>query len=157
MSDLRTRPRRRVGELMIPHVVCLGPDATVREARETLAKRRVSGAPVVDENGRPVGVISQTDLVRASLTAITAAQAGRFYTDVEDYRDIADDHVDRSEMPIASLMTREVWTVSKDTGVAVAASIMRERRVHRLLVTERGVLVGIVTALDLMRIVEELG
>lgn len=142
---------------MIPHVICLTPDTSVREARETLAKRRVSGAPVVDDNGRPIGVISQTDLIRANVESVTAAQAGRFYSDVEDYRDIAEQHVDRSEMPIASLMTRDVWSVSRDTGVAIAASVMRERRVHRLLVTERGVLVGIVTALDLMRIVEELG
>ncbi len=153
----RQKPKRTVAELMIPHVICLRPETTVREARETLAKRRVSGAPVVDEHGRPIGVISQTDLVRANVEAVTAAQAGRFYSDVEDYQEIAEQHVDRSEMPIASLMSRDVWTVSRDTGVAIAASVMRERRVHRLLVTERGVLVGIVTALDLMRIVEELG
>ena len=142
---------------MSPHVICLTPDTSVREAREMLTKRHVSGAPVVDDNGCPIGVISQTDLVRADAEVVTAAQAGRFYSDDEDYRDIAEQHVDRSEMPISSLMTRDVLAVSRDTGVAIAASVMRERHVHRLLVTERGVLVGIVTALDLMRIVEEFG
>jgi CBS domain-containing protein len=46
--------------------------------------------------------------------------------------------------------------VNRDTGVAVAANIMRERRIHRLLVIDKGVLVGIISSLDLLRVVEEL-
>ena len=64
---------------------------------------------------------------------------------------------DRSSTPVSELMSPEVYSVTRETGVAVAANIMRERRIHRLLVTDRGRLVGIVTSLDLLRIVEERG
>jgi len=153
---MRTR-RRTVSELMNPDVVCFGPDATVREAEQTLVKRGVSGAPVVDAGGRPIGVISQRDLVRHLSERATAGASGRFYSDVEDYQEIAELKVDRSSTPVSELMSSEVYSVTRETGVAVAANIMRERRIHRLIVTDRGRLIGVVTSLDLLRIVEELG
>ncbi|HTF33286.1 MAG TPA: CBS domain-containing protein [Myxococcota bacterium] len=153
---MRTK-KRSVAELMNPDVVCLPPEATVREAEQTLVKRGVSGAPVVDAGGRPIGVISQRDLVRHLSERATAGASGRFYSDVEDYQEIAELKVDRSSTPVSELMSDEVYSVTRETGVAVAANIMRERRIHRLMVTDRGRLVGIVTSLDLLRIVEELG
>jgi len=149
--------RRTVGDLMSPNVFCLSPKTPLREAREQLAKRRVSGAPVVDDRGRPVGVVSQSDLVRRAAEPATAGSSGRFYSDVEDYQDLAGLPVDDSDDPVETAMTPRVFTVGRETGVAVAASVMRERRVHRLIVTDRGVVVGIVTALDLLLVLEELG
>jgi CBS domain-containing protein len=52
-------------------------------------------------------------------------------------------------------MTKEVFTIPRDSSAAAGASVMRERKVHRLLVTDQGVLVGVVTSLDLLRVVEE--
>ena len=147
--------RRVVSDFMNPDVVTLRPEMTVRESEQRLATRRVSGAPVVDGYGRVLGVISQNDLVRHQAEETTATEAGRFFTDVDTYRDLAQLPVGRSTTPIEKLMTRRVYHVSRDTGVAVAANIMRERRIHRLLVTDRSVLVGIVSSLDLLRLVEE--
>ena len=149
--------RRSVAELMNPDVVCVPPEATAGEAEEILVKRAVSGAPVVDARGRPIGVISQRDLARHHSTRATAGESGRFYSDVEDYQEIGEQRVDRSSTPVSELMSPEVYSVTRETGVAVAANIMRERRIHRLMVTDRGRLVGIVTSLDLLRIVEERG
>ncbi len=147
--------RRVVSDFMNPDVVALRPDMTVREAEQLLARRRVSGAPVVDGHGRVLGVISQNDLVRHQAEETTATEAGRFFTDVDSYRDLAQLPVERWTTPIEKLMTRKVYQVARDTGVAVAANIMRERRIHRLLVTDRSVLVGIVSSQDLLRLVEE--
>ena len=149
--------RRSVAELMNPDVVCVPPEATAREAEEILVKRAVSGAPVVDARGRPIGVISQRDLARHLSARATAGESGQFYSDVEDYQEIGEQRVDRFSTPVSELMTPEVHSVTRETGVAVAANIMRERRIHRLMVTDRGRLVGIVTSLDLLRIVEERG
>jgi len=151
------KKRRTVADLMNPGVFCVAPGTTLREAREQLAKRRISGAPVVDGRGRPVGVVSQSDLVRHAAQPATAGSTGRFYSDVEDYQDIAELPIDDSDEPVEKVMTRRVYTVTRDTGVAVAASVMRERKVHRLIVTDRGLVVGIVTALDLLLVLEELG
>lgn len=152
-----TRPRRRVSELMNPDVVCVTPETTVAEAQKLLAARGVSGAPVVDEHGQPVGVVSQSDLVRHQARRVTAGQSGRFYSDVDDFQDIAEIPVDLSDTPVRELMSPHVYSVSRDTGAAQAASIMRDRRIHRLVVTERGRLVGVVTSLDLLMVVVEAG
>jgi CBS domain-containing protein len=153
---MRVPPKRVVGELMNPDVVSLQPDMTVPEAQELLAKRSVSGAPVVDAAGRVVGVVSQNDLVRSAAHPDTAGRKGLFFTSDEDFEDLAETPAPPSSTTVREVMAGRVYHVSRDTGVAVAANIMRERRIHRLLVTDRGVLVGVVTSLDLLRVVEEL-
>ena len=150
-------PARRVSELMNPNVVCVSPETTVAEAQKLLSARRVSGAPVVDADGQPIGVVSQSDLVRHQARRMTAGESGRFYTDMDEFQDIAELPVDRSQTPVRELMTAHVYGVTRDTSVATAASIMRERRIHRLLVTDRGRLVGVVSSLDLLAVVVEAG
>lgn len=152
---MAVRPRR-VFELMNPDVVALRPEHSVTEAQQILAARSVSGAPVVDETGRVLGVVSQNDLVRKATHPDTAENAGQFFSSIEDFADLGTTPVGASSMRVADLMNKRVYSVNRDTGVAVAANIMRERRIHRLLVTDKGVLVGIVSSLDLLRVVEEL-
>jgi CBS domain-containing protein len=141
--------KRAVSELMNPDVVCVRPGMTVKEVEQLLASRGVSGAPVVDDAGHILGVVSQSDLVRRRSTRVTAGESGRFFTDDDEYRDIASLPIDASQTPVEEVMHKEVY------GVAVAANIMRERRIHRLLVTEKDCLVGVISSLDLMRVVEE--
>lgn len=151
------RPARRVvGELMNPDVVALRPDMTVPEAQALLAQRSVSGAPVVDAAGRVLGVVSQNDLVRSAARPDSAGRKGMFFTSDADFEDLAETPAPPSATTVREVMSRRVHAVSRDTGVAIAANVMRERRIHRLLVTDRGVLVGVVTSLDLLRVVEEL-
>jgi CBS domain-containing protein len=144
-----------VGELMNPDVVSLRPEMTVPEAQELLASRSVSGAPVVDAAGRVVGLVSQNDLVRSAAHPDTAEHKGVFFTSDEDFEDLGQTPLPASATRVEEVMSRKIYQVARDTGVAIAANIMRERRIHRLLVTDRGVLVGVVTSLDLLRVVEE--
>lgn len=152
---MAVRPRR-VFELMNPDVVTLRPDHTLVEAQEILANKSVSGAPVVDASGRVLGVVSQNDLVRKAAHPDTVAQAGQFFSSVEDYADLGTTLATASSQHVSDVLTPRVYSVNRDTGVAVAANVMRERRIHRLLVLDKGVLVGVVSSLDLLRVVEEL-
>jgi CBS domain-containing protein len=148
--------KRRVSELMNPDVLVLGPKSTVGDARRRLAARGVSGAPVVDEAGGLLGIITQNDLARFSARPVTAAESGRFYTDQDDYRELGSLATNLDDTPVERIMSKPVFTVGRKDGVAIAANIMRERKIHRLVVIERGRLVGIISSLDLMRVVEEL-
>ena len=152
---MAVRPRR-VSELMNPDVVTLRPDQSLVEAQRILSSKSVSGAPVVDAAGRVIGVVSQNDLVRKAAHPDTVAHAGQFFSSVEDYADLGRTLVAPSSQHVSDVLTPRVYSVNRDTGVAVAANIMRERRIHRLLVIDKGVLVGIVSSLDLLRVVEEL-
>ncbi len=143
---------RSVGELMSPPSLRLRPRTTVREAEEALGKKRVTGAPVVDDDGHAIGVVSQHDLIVYLSGRTTAGESGAFYTDVEAYRELADVAIDRGKTPIEEIMTRDVVCVDRGASVTEAARRMRERRIHRLLVTDSGVLVGIITSLDLLAV-----
>ncbi len=147
--------KHRVADFMSRKVVSLRPDASVREAEALLAKHGIGGAPVVDEHGRVRGVVSQRDLVRLEATPATAGQSGEFYTDMEEFRDLAKTPVERHGTPVEKVMTTNVIQVGPDAEVAEAARTMRAHRVHRLLVIDGQVLVGILTAQDLLRALEE--
>jgi CBS domain-containing protein len=148
-------PHRPISELMNPHVVSARPGMTVAEVSSLLASRGISGAPVVNESGKILGVVSQSDLVRETDRRTTLGESGRFFTDVDEYRDLANLPRDWSDVPVETVMSKEVYTVARDASAALGASIMRQRKIHRLFVTEDGSLVGIVTALDLLRVLEE--
>lgn len=147
--------KRRVSELMNPDVVCARPDMTVGELRRLMTTRGVSATPVVGKRGEVLGIVTQHDLLRHASQRITVAEAGAFVTDDDDYREIGGLPADLSRTLVEKVMRRPVYGVAKSASVAVAANIMRERAVHRLVVTEQGSLVGIISAFDLLRVVEE--
>lgn len=147
----------RVSDLMTSPVMTLSPHLTAREAARVLDKHRVSGAPVVDKRRRILGVLSQSDLIHYESEPRSVRELGDFITDVEDYKDLDRLPAEQWATRIEKLMTRKVVSVELDTPVSVAATLMRERGIHRLPVTDQGALVGVVTTQDVLRVVEEIG
>jgi CBS domain-containing protein len=136
-------------------LVTLRPGMSARQAERLLAEHRIGGAPVIDEAGRLVGVLSQSDLVRLDAQPPTTRAAGAFYTDVDDYREIGDLPAADSVVAVASVMTPAVLTIAPDATLQEAARRMREQRVHRLLVVEDGKLQGLVSAFDLLVAIDQ--
>ena len=118
-------------------VVTFSPDTTIREALQKLAGSRMSGAPVVSE-GKVCGVISVADIVGVIATSDDAAQAERTKT-------------------VGEVMTGQVYSVEPDSPVRNAASLMREKHIHRVLILDDGKVVGVVSALDVARAVSDVG
>ncbi len=154
-DHLSAMPRQRISDFMNSDVVCARPGMTVAELRDLLASRGISGAPVVDESGKILGVVSLSDLARYISQRTTVGESGRFFSNLNEYRELANLPRDASDEPVESLMSKEAYTIAQDSSAAAGAKLMRERKIHRLLVTEDGLLVGVVTALDLLRVVEE--
>lgn len=146
---------RSVESVMQRDVVTLHPGSSARDAGRLLAEHRIGGAPVVDEAGRVVGVLSQSDLARLGAERPSTAAAGAFFSDVDDYRDIGALPAAASVVPVARLMSHDVLSVAPGATLAEAARRMRERRVHRLLVVEDGALRGVVSAFDLLVAITE--
>ncbi|NDZ88067.1 CBS domain-containing protein [Streptomyces sp. SID10115] len=127
---------RAVGEVMTDEVVQARPGTSFKELTALLTTHRISGLPVVDEDDKVMGVVSQTDLARH--------QANR---------------PDRSRpaspgTPTArTLMTSPAVTVHPEQRVVEAARIMERRHVARLpVVDEEDRLIGIATRRDLLRV-----
>lgn len=124
-------------DLMTPNPVSLRGDATIAEGLALLTDRGISAAPVIDEAGRPVGVLSRSDLLIHNRETETPGNAPRLARDV---------------------MTPAVFSVTLGTPAHKVIEQMLALNVHRLFVVDEStVLVGVVTATDILRRVEPVG
>jgi CBS domain-containing protein len=117
----------KVHDLMTESVVTTEPHVSMERVRSLLERNKVGAIPVVDSEGRPVGIVSATDLV-------------------------ADP---KPNSPVSTLMTEKVYTVPQYDDVSVAARIMRNHKIHRLVVTHEQKVVGVISAFDLLALVED--
>lgn len=138
--------------LMTADPVSIRRSATTDEAATLLTQKRISAAPVIDEAGRPVGVVSRADLVRYE--GEKAEFGLSFYEPTSENGDAAGAAAPAkgSTLPVSAVMTPKVFAVGRDAPAAQVVKTMLDRRVHRLFVVDAaGVLVGVVSSLDLVR------
>lgn len=135
----------RVRELMTEGVVSVKPDASLRNAASILVDRRLSGLPVVDEDGEVVGVLSETDIV---MKASGGTERGGYLAWFFD-SDLTGAKV--AAETVGEAMSSPALTITPDRGVHEAARLMVEERVNRLPVVQDGALVGILTRSDIVR------
>ncbi|WP_242547900.1 CBS domain-containing protein [Amycolatopsis sp. MtRt-6] len=133
--------RRKVGSVMTTEVATVGPDTPFKAVAVLLASWNISGAPVVDEDDRVLGVVSQGDLLEHEaphgLLKPGSRQAKR----------------KAGAAFVADLMTKPAVTVRADDDVTVAAKLLEEHHFHRLpVVDDAGKLVGVVSRSDLLRV-----
>lgn len=141
------------GDLMTPNPLSLREDATLREAIAFLVDRNISGAPVIDEAGRPVGVLSQTDILIHDREEVDHIPPEHEYGNPLPktlWDEFQIERVDTTQ--VKELMTPAVFCVSIETPAWSVIDQMRELNVHRLFVVDdQGILVGVVTAMDIVR------
>jgi len=117
----------KVAELMSATVVTAEPHQSVEHIRQLLDRNKISSVPVVDSAGEPVGIISATDLA----------------------------HDLKAGSPISNIMTEKVYVVPKYEDVSIAARVMRNHKIHHIVVTHEKKVVGVLSAFDLLKLVED--
>lgn len=143
-------------DLMNPEVVTVPDDLSVEELAAFLLDNEISGAPVIDADGRPVGVVSLVDIAaatsEASLDFYGVVPPSESAEDDEDDEDGSADLDDESdgELLVADIMNPLIHSVEEDASVSDIASIMLEKHVHRLLVVRGDEIVGIISTSDLL-------
>ena len=123
---------------MTKDVVALRETQTLSEALEVLVGKKLSGAPVLDERRRLVGIISEFDCMKVVI-ASSFHQEGR-----------------PGQRLVKELMTRDLHGVSPDTDLYTIAHIFIAHRIRRVPVLEFGDLVGIVSRRDVLRVMRDL-
>ncbi len=147
-------------EIMQTQVVTVSPDDPLDSVRRLFADEGISGAPVVDDDARVLGVISSTDLLRASSDDIDAErpEEGYFQDGVETFdADQEEEFAQRlGQHRVADVMSDGVVAVAPDTAVLAVAQTIRSNQVHRVLVVEDGFLRGIISSFDLVGLLEKM-
>ena len=147
-----------VADLMTTDLITASPQMSLQEAEELFAVNGISGAPVV-ESGDLIGVISQSDIMQVLHDEQVAAKEVSQYLmspypiSIPALSEIAQERSAIAQRlhdtTVGDAMTGIPVTVSPEDKVAAAAQAMCAERVHRVLVTKHGELVGLVSALDL--------
>jgi CBS domain-containing protein len=133
--------RLTVGEVMATEPLCIHADVKLPEVVALLVEHGISGAPVVDDDGKPIGMVSKTDLV------------------MEDYEEAEDKELGswtglppHSKKLARNIMTQGAVTISDRAPLAEAVVRMADHGVHRLAVVDTaGALVGVLSTLDVLR------
>ncbi len=139
-------------------VLTVEPEMSLLDAWEFLHTYQISGAPVVSEDEGLVGVISQSDLLRAAVETGLEDFPPRSYYLAAGFWDAPMPESFREKLDaleVAEVMNSRVITATPDDEVGVVAAIMRQNNIHRIIVTEFGEVVGIVTSLDLLKVLEK--
>ena len=132
-GELRRLNMLKVRDVMAKGAICIAAGESMDQVAQALRERGISGLPVVNEDGRCIGIISAMDFV-TRVTAGGAGAAGRSGGDTAE-----------------SFMTRGAICVTPDSMMAEAARIMRDQHVHRLpVIDEQTRLLGVITSTDVV-------
>lgn len=140
-------------DIMSTKVITVGPDTGIRELAEILTLNKISGAPVVNEDGQIVGVVSQSDLVARNkkLHIPTAITLFDWVIYLEGTERLQAEISKIAGTAVADIMARKVITVQPETPLEEVATIMTEKNVHTLPVVKDGRLVGVIGRLDIVK------
>jgi CBS domain-containing protein len=112
----------QASEIMTTNVMTLSPDVLIENAAREMFENSISGMPVVDDDGRLIGVVSEYDII---------AKQGK---------------------TVGDIMTSDIVTVGEETDPETIARMLTEQRIRRIPVVREGKVVGIISRSDLVRL-----
>lgn len=140
---------KKVKDIMTEEVISVKENDSVLDAIRTLKKNKISGAPVLDEEGKLAGIISEGDILNLI----------EYHPFLEPFLELLEDNPDdiketlhmARKRKVSEVMTKKVITISPDDSVSKAAKIMWEKKINRLPVVEEKKIVGIITRADILK------
>jgi len=144
-------------DIMTRDVITIHSSASIKELSKLLSERGITGVPVTDEHNGLVGMISMRDVIREEVLRLG---------DHLEYQDIYElfssafhsEGSERNPVPqlwVEEIMSRNIMTATEDTPVCDICRLMFKHNIHRIPVLRDGKVVGLVTAMDVVRTVGE--
>jgi predicted transcriptional regulator len=115
-------------DIMTRTVYTIFPEASVQEVAQLLSRKSISGVPVIDNDGKMIGIVTEADII------------GK---------------VNREDLRVADIMSPEIIVVDEETPVGEIAMLLTERKIKRVPVMQHGKLVGIVCRADIVQAVAQ--
>lgn len=145
---------KTVADVMSRDPIVVRTETPLNEAIQILAERRISGLPVVDDTGKLVGIISETDLMWQE-TGVTPPAYIMFLDSVIYLKNPATYERDLHKalgQTVGEVMSRDPITIKAEKTLTEAARVMHDKSVHRLpVLDESGEVIGILTRGDIIR------
>ncbi len=146
-------------DIMTKNVICVKPDMRINELNKVFIRDRINGAPVVDENGDLIGVVSKSDIVNYDLKkGMHASSMSDYYnsTGLEPQQmtdDFITDTLTFTDATVKDIMKPNVITGQPDDSIQDLSREMYDKKIHRLVIVEGNKVAGIVSTLDILKIV----
>ncbi|OGQ22915.1 MAG: hypothetical protein A3I05_08545 [Deltaproteobacteria bacterium RIFCSPLOWO2_02_FULL_44_10] len=148
MTELRAK------DIMTTEILTVAEEMSVKALAEALVEHEITGVPVTNSRGKLIGVVSTSDIAQyeAGRGEITETMSPSLFWMssggyVPDLRNLPEEDV-----LVRDIMTPTVYSVKEETKVRDIARTMISGRIHRVLVTRNDRFVGIVTSLDLLKV-----
>ncbi|HMD64683.1 MAG TPA: CBS domain-containing protein [Stellaceae bacterium] len=140
----------KASDVMTRNVVTVGRETSVAQAIRLMLDNNVSGLPVLDDDGKVVGILTEGDLLRRSETG-TERHRARWLEILLGPGRMAGEYVRTHGRKVEEIMTSDLVSVTGDTPLDEVVGLMERRRIKRLPVLDGDVLVGVVSRADLLR------
>ena len=137
-------------DVMVSPVITVSPSSSVRDVAKTFLKHEISAVPVVDENGKLVGIVSEGDLLHRVENDTETRRASwlRFFTQ-DDV--LAAEYAKSHSRKVADVMTQRVISAAPEASLADIAMLMERHSIKRVPIVSKGHLVGIVSRANLIQ------
>lgn len=140
-------------DVMVSPVITVGNTATVRDVAKLLLEKRISAVPVVDNAGKIVGIVTESDLMRRAEAGTERSYSWWVHFLAGDAK-IAADYVKSHATKVKDVMTPKVVTATPETALHDIATLLEEHQIKRVpIVSKDGHLVGIVSRANLIQVV----
>jgi len=155
MVNTKRHAMPQARDIMTEEILTVATTTSITDLEQLLSDRRITGVPVTNERGHIIGVVSLRDLLDRYADDTPAMPRGSFYDLPTDAANL-DEDFGRFEVPIENtdtvgdVMTGQVFSVDVSTPLPEIAKRMLDLKIHRLLVTENGSHVGLITTFDLL-------
>ena len=124
-------------------------NCSLEEVIKIMALQRINGIPIVDENQKVIGFISQHDIIKALLpNYLTVISSNIFLT---EFIQLSKKLKEYAHFQVKEFMNKEVITINEDDNEVMASDLLIRYKIHHLPVLRNGYLAGIVTMRDLLK------
>ena len=140
-------------DIMTREVITITDDATVKELARILSIHQISGVPVINDKGKLVGVVTESDLIyqtkKVHIPTVITILDSVFYLENPDK--LEDEMKKMAGIKVKDILTSKPVTVTEETQLDEIATIMAEKNVHTLPVVNQDILVGVIGKKDIIR------
>lgn len=139
-------------DIMTEAVITVTPETTVEELGRLFIEKDISGAPVVDERGKLVGIVTENDFISKNTRLHIPTVLRLFDAFIPLGTSKLEEEIKRmAASTVGEVCTKKVVTVAEETPVDEIATIMNEKKIHLLPVVKEGRVAGIIGKKDLIR------